>query len=473
MYNPPSNAAANRQRQVSDLAVSNIAAAPGQQERRTRDGVMATTVIGAHAFEHFYAHTIPFLAAIIAADLGLGAFQVGLIVVVRSIFGGITSTVGGFLVDLFHHRVSWVLSISAFSIGVGYLLMSLAPTYILILAALALGSMGSALWHPPALGLLARRFPTRRGFFISMHRSMGSIGDVLGPMIAGALVGGVLAWTLSSGGAERNLFALEMPWGEISWRWVLLFSTPIMFTSSIVILVLLRHAGGTRPENFDLGQRIRVNWDGLKDAFRGTGMWAIFTVSAVRGMADRSLVFLVPLYLTFLLQQQGVTLEIIAFQAAVHVALMVGPGIVIGPMIGALSDRIGRRAIIIFVMAVTTLLTLAIIWSGQQAGGYTPWITLFVAIYGILNFSVNNLTQAAAADIAAGRRLESSFLGMMWGNNTLFGAAAALVIFGSVEWFEDGNGWQYGFYITAAIYFAGLLVSLLIPSRPRLAAQPT
>ena len=465
---------------MNDLAAT-TAATTQSPERRTKDGVMATTVIGAHAFEHFYAHTIPFLAAIIAADLNLGAFQVGLIVVVRSIFGGITSTVGGFLVDLFHHRVSWVLSISAFSIGVGYLLMSVAPTYLLILAALALGSMGSALWHPPALGLLARRFPHRRGFFISMHRSMGSIGDVLGPMIAGALVAGVLAWTFSSGAgtalgrcaeivlepaAETALFSLQMPWGEISWRWVLLFSTPIMFASSVIIFFLLRHAGGTRPADFNLGNRVRTNWAGLKDAFNGTGMWAIFTVSAVRGMADRSLVFLIPLYLSQ-------ALCVAPFQAAAHVALMVGPGIVIGPLIGSLSDRIGRRGIIIFVMAVTTLLTLAIIWSGQWAGGYTPWITLFVAIYGILNFSVNNLTQAAAADIAAGRRLESSFLGMMWGNNTLFGAVAALVIFGSVEWFDENNaGWQYGFYITAGIYFAGLLVSLLIPSRPRPALRP-
>ena len=91
--------------------------------------------------------------------------------------------------DLYHHRVAWVLSVSAFSVGLGYLLMSVAPTYFLILAALSLGSIGSAMWHPPALGLLARRFPERRGEFISLHRSMGSIGDAVSPHCIGRFPG--------------------------------------------------------------------------------------------------------------------------------------------------------------------------------------------------------------------------------------------------------------------------------------------
>ena len=89
--------------------------------------------------------------------------------------------------------------------------------------------------------------------------------------------------------------------------------------------------------------------------------------------------------------------------------------------------------------------------------------TILIAIYGTFNFSVNNLTQAAAADIAVGRRLESSFLGLMWGNNTLFGAISAVFIFFAVRWF----GWELGFYISAAIYFVGLLISFLIPNRPQ------
>jgi FSR family fosmidomycin resistance protein-like MFS transporter len=431
------------------------------QEGRTKNSVMATTLIGAHAFEHLYAHSIPLLAPIILADLGVSATFGLLIPAIRSIFGGVSSTVGGFFVDLYHHRVAWVLSASAFSVGLGYLLMSIAPTYFLILAALSLGSIGSAMWHPPALGLLARRFPERRGVFISLHRSMGSIGDAVSPIALGAFLGGIIAW--------EGLFSWDLPWGPISWRLIVGFSTVIMFTSSVIILILLRRAGGDKPEGVPLQQRFSTNWQGMKDAFRGTGMWAIFSVSAIRGMADRSYVFLVPLYLAYLMEKDGYDIldPFVVTMLAFHVALMVIPGIVSGPIIGALSDRIGRKLIIVFVMALTTVLTLATVMSAQAAGGYTPLITLFIAIYGTFNFSVNNLTQAAAADIAVGRRLESSFLGLMWGNNTLFGAISAVLIFFAVRWF----GWELGFYISAAIYFFGFLISFLIPNKPRELAQ--
>ena len=447
------------------IVAASTAAAPGQDlepANLTNKSVMATTVIGAHAFEHLYAHSIPLLAPIILADLGTSATFGLLIPAIRSVFGGVSSTVGGFFVDLYHHRVAWVLSVSAFSVGLGYLLMSIAPTYFLILAALSLGSIGSAMWHPPALGLLARRFPNRRGVFISLHRSMGSVGDSISPLALGALLGGVLAW--------EGFFSWNMPWGQVHWRLIVGFSTVIMFTSSVVVLLLLRRAGGERPEGVDLRQRFNTNWQGMKDAFHGTGMWAIFAVSAVRGMADRSYLFLVPLYLAYLFEQDGYDVldPHVVTLLAIHVMLMTIPGIVSGPILGAISDRIGRKSIIVFVMALTTLLTLATVMSAQSANGFTPLMTLFIAIYGAFNFSVNNLTQAAAADIAAGRRLESSFLGLMWGNNTLFGAIAAVVIFFAVRWF----GWELGFYIAAAIYFIGFLISLLIPGKPKEVLQP-
>ncbi len=423
--------------------------APAAGERRTGSRVLASTLIGAHGFEHLISNSIPLLTTVIAVDLGLGALQVGAIVAVRSAAAGITSVTGGFLSDLLHHRIAWVLSISAFLTAIGLVLVATAPSYAVILLALALASCGAALWHPPALGLLAQRFPNRRGLFLSMHRSTGSVGDVVGPMIAGILLLGALQWEAADGLTVGWELGLE----PVQWRWILAGAAPIMFIATFVIYVLLRHAGSAPPAGVDLGQRLGAMWRGTYVAFRGTGLWAIFAVAAVRGMADGSMLFLVPLYLTH-------GLGINTFQASAHLALMVGPAIVTAPLIGALSDRVGRKSLIVFLMAFVTVLTLAIPMSGPD---YSVWITVCVALYGLQHFTVINLTSAAAADVAARYRLESSFLGLMWGNNILFGAVAAIVIFGPIEWL----GWQYGFFIATAMYFLGFLASLMIPGKPR------
>ena len=423
--------------------------APAAGERRTGSRVLASTLIGAHGFEHLISNSIPLLTTVIAVDLGLGALQVGAIVAVRSAAAGITSVTGGFLSDLLHHRIAWVLSISALLTAIGLVLVATAESYAVILVALALASCGAALWHPPALGLLAQRFPNRRGLFLSMHRSTGSVGDVVGPMIAGILLLGALQWEAADGLTVGWELGLE----PVQWRWILAGAAPIMFIATFVIYGLLRHAGSAPPAGVDLGQRLGAMWRGTYVAFRGTGLWAIFAVAAVRGMADGSMLFLVPLYLTH-------GLGINTFQASAHLALMVGPAIVTAPLIGALSDRVGRKSLIVFLMAFVTVLTLAIPMSGPD---YSVWITVCVALYGLQHFTVINLTSAAAADVAARYRLESSFLGLMWGNNILFGAVAAIVIFGPIEWL----GWQYGFFIATAMYFLGFLASLMIPGKPR------
>ena len=169
------------------------------QGNRTKDSVMATTVIGAHALEHMYGRAFLVLIPQIYIALGLAPIQAGLLDAVRQLSGGATSMTGGFFVDMFQHRRAHILAFSMSLIAIGYFLVSIAPTFGLILAALALASAGTALWHPPALGLLAQRFPNQRGLFISMHRSTGNIGDWLGPLIVGGLLA-VVGWRWIVGG---------------------------------------------------------------------------------------------------------------------------------------------------------------------------------------------------------------------------------------------------------------------------------
>ena len=394
--------------------------------RRTNDSVMATTLIGAHGLEHMYGHSFAVLVTEIYKDLGLDPIQAGLLSAVRQITGGLTSVSSGFLVDMFEHRRAQVLAVSMALIGLGYFLVSISPTYTLILAALVLASAGSSLWHPPALGLLAQRFPGRRGLFLSLHRSIGNIGDVIGPLAAGLLL------------------------LVVGWRWIMGGGTPLLLILALAVFLLLRNVGGPKPGPIDFVSDFKAQLRSLREAFRGTGMWAIFTVSAVRGMGDRSYVFFLPLYLR---DVDG--LDMGPFMVGFHVALLAAGGIFAGPFFGAFSDRIGRRGIIVFLMIVAIVLSI----STPLAGGGVL-MTLSVALFGLFHSSVNSLTQAAAIDEVEGRGLDATFMGLMWGSNAFFGAGAAIAVGGLVEVFA----WEAAFYSAAGLFFVGFLASLVLPS---------
>jgi MFS family permease len=176
-------------------------------------------------------------------------------------------------------------------------------------------------------------------------------------------------------------------------------------------------------------------------------MWSIFAVSAARGMGDRSLLWVIPFYLKEDLGYGNISVGF-------HVALLALPGIVTGPLFGTLSDRIGRKPIIMFIMAVTGVITLGIIMMG---GGWG--MTVMVFLFGVFIFTVNSMTQAAAIDVAEGKGLEGSFLGLMWGSNAFFGAIASI----SAGALAEFAGWGSAFYMAAGLYFFGFGVSALMP----------
>ena len=395
----------------------------GPEYQRTKDPVMASTLIGAHTLEHMYGRAFLVLIPQIYITLGLAPIQAGFLDAVRQLSGGATSMTGGFFVDMFQHRRAHILAFSMSLIAIGYFLVSIAPSFGLILAALALASAGTALWHPPALGLLAQRFPKRRGLFISLHRSAGNVGDWLGPLI----VGGLLA--------------------IVGWRWIVGGGTPVLLLFAVVIFFLLRNVGGPKIEGVDYGAKFRTQIRDMRESFKGTGMWWIFTVSAVRGMGDRSLLWVIPLYLSD-------QLELSPFWVGFHVALLAAPGIFAGPLFGALSDRIGRKPIIMLIMASAVIFPTTMV-----LGGDGPGMTGSVLLFGLFLFSVNSLPQAAAIDVAAGKGLEGTFIGLMWGSNAFFGAMASIIAGVVVEYI----GWHAAFYFASGLFFLGFLSSLALP----------
>ena len=416
-------------------AAESIPAPARQGGGRTSDKTMATTLIGTHGLEHIYAHSFPVLVTAIYESLALDPVQAGVMSAVRQLSGGLTSVGSGFFVDIFRYRSGQVLGISMGLIGLGYLMVALSPTYTILLAALVVASAGSALWHPPALGLLARRFPRQRGLYISLHRSMGNVGDLAGPLIAGALL------------------------GVVSWRWIMGGGTPVLLLLGVIVLILLWNVGGPKPGPINLVSNLKSQMISLRESFHGTGMWSIFIVSAVRGMGDRSYIFFLPFYLR---QELGMGF----FMVSVHVSLVAAPGIVSGPIFGALSDHIGRKLIIAFLMLIAVVLSITTVIAG---GGLL--MTLSVGLFGLFHSSVNSLTQAAAIDVAEGRGLDATFMGLMWGSNAAFSAMAAGVLGIMINYYNDD--WGIAFYSAAILFFLGFLTTLAMPNSRSTNSQPT
>ena len=417
-------------------AAESIPAPARQGGGRTNDKTMATTLIGTHGLEHIYAHSFPVLVTAIYETMGLDPIQAGVMSAVRQLTGGLTSVVSGFFVDIFRYRSGQVLGISMGLIGLGYLMVAISPTYFFLLGALVVASAGSALWHPPALGLLARRFPRQRGLYISLHRSVGNVGDLAGPLIAGALL------------------------GAVSWRWIMGGGTPVLLLLGVIVLILLWNVGGPKPGPIALADNLKSQLSSLRESFRGTGMWPIFTVSAVRGMGDRSYIAFLPIYL----QEQ---LSMGPGWIGIYVALVAAPGIVSGPLFGTLSDRIGRKFIIALCMLTAVVLSITTL----AAGGNIVLSLLSVTLFGVFHSSVNSLTQAAAIDVAEGRGLDATFMGLMWGSNAAFSSAAFVVVGLLIKLTNDG--WAIAFYSAAALFFVGFLATLAMPNSRSTNSEPT
>jgi MFS family permease len=358
-------------------------------------------------------------------DLGLVNYQAGLMDAVRSVASGLTSMASGFFTDIFQHRRAAILGISMAMVGLGYLLVAIAPVYLVLLLALLLPSAGAALWHPPALGILAQRFPKHRGFMVSLHRSTGNVGDAIAPVVVTLLL------------------------GVVSWRWILGGGTPLVLLLALLIPLVL-HFTGTLGGRRDHLRDTRSQLRSLRAAFKGGragGILPIFAVSALHGMGDRAFLWVVPLYLVQDLGKSTVVMGI-------HLALLQGGAILAVPALGALSDRIGRKHIIVSVMALAVVLPAAMVLSNGGIG-----LTIAVTLFGMFAFSVNSLSQAAAIDMAEGRGLEGTFIGLMWGVNAFFGAATAV---GS-GFLADAYGREAAFFLASALFAVGFLVSLFMP----------
>ncbi len=399
-------------------------------------GFVISSLIGSHTLTHIYSQGFQVVIPRIYKDMGLVPIEAGLIDTVRWLSSGFFSLVVGFFVDMFQHRRGFFLGLSMAMIGLGYLLVSWAPTYFLILLAIAFAGIGGSIWHPPALGLLAQRFPKHRGLMMALHRSTGNLGDTLGPILVGFLMVGAV-----------SIVGFRLVGPDLTWRHVLQVGVPVSMGLATLIWVLLWKVGGPKVQAPPFRPNLVAQVGNLKKALASKGMVNLLAVAALRGMGDRALVLFLPLYL-------AVDLGMDSLGVGFRVGLLTALGIFTGPLIGSLSDRIGRKPVIVGIMMVGGMMPLVIANSGTGM-----FLLVAIVVAGVFMYTVNSMVQASAMDLVEGQRLEGTFIGLLWGFNSLFSAISPVVA-GAIAgvW-----GFKAAFYYSSVLTLTGALLATRLP----------
>jgi predicted MFS family arabinose efflux permease len=135
------------------------------------------------------------LAPAIALSLNLSPAELGLLITIHSLGASIAYVPAGMLTDHVSNR-GRLLMLTFWWCGIGYVLASFADAFWPLALMLAVAGMGDAAWHPMATGVLVQHLPERRGEALGVHAMGGTLAEVIGPLMAGFLLG-VVDWRAS------------------------------------------------------------------------------------------------------------------------------------------------------------------------------------------------------------------------------------------------------------------------------------
>jgi MFS family permease len=142
-----------------------------------------------HLTNDWVSGTLWLLAPAIAASMGLGPTEVGLILTINGIGAGLAYIPAGVISDR-STRPGFLMLLSFWWVAIGYLSATLVPGFWAITLLLAFGVMGDAFWHPIATGVLVKEMPAQRAQALGIHAVGGSIGaEVIAPLSTGFLLG--------------------------------------------------------------------------------------------------------------------------------------------------------------------------------------------------------------------------------------------------------------------------------------------
>jgi MFS family permease len=326
-------------------------------------------------------------------------------------------------------KKGFLLVLALVWIGVPYAVMSFTHSYGVLLVCMALVGIGNNIWHPAAIPTLAYRYPARKGFVLSLHGMAGNLGEALAPLVIGAL----LTW--------------------FSWRTVVVMNVvPGIAMAAMILLMLGAFSVAKSHDPNDINAKAAQPWSARKymadlgSLLRNKGLMMVSISAMFRTLTQVGLLTFLPLYLAY---EMGYN----TFIVGVCMAVLQIAGFAASPVAGHLSDKWGRRKVVMSSMLLTGV-TIA----GMVLAGNSVWFVVFVALVGSFLYAMRSVLQAWAIECTP-RHLAGTGVGLQFGI-TAIGGGIAPSLFGMIA---DARGLQTALYGLAVTIVLGNLLVFFVP----------
>ena len=337
---------------------------------------VAGTIVVAHAVKHIYnSGQSSLIMPEIKIGLGLSRAQFGSLATASAIAWWSSTMVAGYLGDRFSNRAGLMLAISLSMMGGSLFLVGFAPGYATMLPVMFLAGIGPSMFHPPAIGELSRRFPDRRGFAVSLHGMAANVGEVLGPPTVAAFL--------------TFMF----------WRDLLKASLVPALIAALAVWLLMPSKKSEAATDLTSARGYFLSLFGL---LHNRILLLLIAATALRSIGEAGVGGFLSLYLREDLEYSVTTVAI--FFSVAQIA-----GIVSQPAMGYLSDRFGRKPVLVSGTGLVMLsaFALSVVRPGAQ-------LFLAVLVRGAFSFSLHHIFVAAALDAARGAA-QSTVVSLIYG----------------------------------------------------------
>lgn len=327
---------------------------------------------GGHFVIHWFQQFFPVILPSIKSGLGLSDVEVGALTSAQQMIMGLGQLPVGLLADSMVRQRAKMLGLSLVAMGAAYFLLG-SPVFVWALLGSGLIGLGTALWHPTAAASLSNRFPEHRATALSIHGTGATISDTITPLFVGALL------------------------ASFSWQTV----ARLQLLPGLMFAVVVWRALGGLFSDAELGPSPRSTQ--IREVVGIIRNPAFLGVSAATGLLSMGRLVILT-FLPIYLQEH---LHYSALALGVFVALMHALGTISQPALGLLSDRFGRKAVLVPSCLLLGLFfaLLAIVPAG------IPLALVIVAI-GLFFYTLFNIMNAAVMDVA-GAAVQASTYGLM------------------------------------------------------------